>query len=141
MLDDFAGIINGFNSFGVLGILSDKDGVLIVSGGLFSGIGVLVVFNILDGNSQISFGLGQGFSGVVSDLGVGIDLVLLIVDSVININSDSVTSGLISSVDSVVVLLVRDDTSDDLIKEEVHFVNGGLGLEVDGNGGQDGVSE
>lgn len=141
MLDDLAGIINGIDGFIMLGVLSAPEGVLVVSGGLFSGIGGLVVLDVLDVGSEVGLGLSKGFSGVVSQLGVGLDLNVVIVDVVFQINGDSVTSSLVGSVNSVVFSLVLDQLSDDLVQQHVDLINGGASLQVGLDGRKNHVSE
>ena len=51
MLDELDAIVNSGQSVVVLTILSDPNGVLVVSGGLFSGIESFVSLDVLDGLS------------------------------------------------------------------------------------------
>jgi hypothetical protein len=88
MLDELGGIINGFNSFSMLGILSGPGVVLVITGGLFSDSGGLVVFAIRNGLSKGVFSINTGLSGVISQLGIGSNLSSVIVHVVIKILSN-----------------------------------------------------
>jgi hypothetical protein len=141
VLNELDTIINGGEGVVVLSVLSDPNGVLGISGGLFSGIEGLVGFNILDSLSEVDFGLFEGSLGVVSQFGVSCLLDDVVVDIVIQVGEDSFAGGQVSSVDLIVISLILDDSGDDGVQEHVDFVSGGLGGEVGLDSGENDVSE
>jgi hypothetical protein len=93
VLDELDAIVNCGESVVVLTILSDPNGVLSLSGGLFSGIEGFVGFDILDGLSEVLFSLFESSLGIVSQFSVGSLLDDMVVDIVVQVSSDSFTSG------------------------------------------------
>jgi len=64
-------------------IFSNPGGMLVVSGGVFSGIKSFVAFNILNSFSEVLFGLIKSSDSVVSQLGVSTNLGKVVVDVII----------------------------------------------------------
>ena len=88
MLDELDAIVNSGQSVVVLTILSDPNGVLVVSGGLFSGVESFVSFDVLDCLSQVGLSISKGFDGVISQLGVSSLLSNMVIDVGIQIEEN-----------------------------------------------------
>lgn len=116
MLDELSTIINSFSSSDVFSILSFPNSVLVVSGGLFLSLGLFVLFDISNGLSNINFSLFKSSLRIISKDGVGSNLSFVIVNVVGEVNSDSITSSLSSSVDCIVLLLVFIESSNDSVQ-------------------------
>lgn len=88
VLDELGSIIDGFDHVVDGSNLSDKGVVLILAGGLFTSVGGSVVLNVGNGDSDVLLRLGESLDGVVSELGVGLDLVVVVVNLLVEVVDD-----------------------------------------------------
>jgi hypothetical protein len=86
VLDHLGTIIDGLEGFIVLSILMFPDGLLSISGVLFSGLEWFVIFDILNGLSEIVFWSSKSLYGIITEEGVGSTLSIMVLDIVIEVN-------------------------------------------------------
>ena len=99
MLDDLGGFINGFDLLIVFGILLNPGFVLFSSELGFRGEGVLVMFDVLGDNSNFLLGFSKSVGGVLSQLGEGNNLSLVVSDGLFEVIDEFLAGNLIVFVD------------------------------------------
>jgi hypothetical protein len=78
MLDEFGGLIDGINNIINSSNFSYECIVLLVSCSFFSGIGLFIGGDVSNCYSDVFFRNSQSFNGVVSQLSIGCDLIVVI---------------------------------------------------------------
>lgn len=131
MLDQLSGLINGDDGIRVLLVLSGPDGIGTVTVGLLLSVGLLIRLDVLDCLTNIILSLSEGNGVIITLLGVGTNLSGVIANGGSQVVNDSSASSRLGSSEAVVLGLVFEDTSNQLVQEHVHFIGGAFGLHED----------
>jgi len=141
VLDDLGSFIDGFDLLVVLGILVDPGFVLRSSQLLFGSEGVLVVLDVLGDDSNFLLGFSKGVGGVLSQLGQGDDLSLVVSNGLFEVIDEFLAGNLVVFIHRVRSLLVTLDLSGDVVHEQVNLVDGSTSGEVQLDDRQDRVTQ
>lgn len=106
MLDNLGSLIDGVDVISVFLVFLFEGGVLISSDGSFTGGGGFVLFEVGSSLTDFNFGFGEGFNGVVTELGDRDDLDGVISDGALEIVGQLDTDGLVVFVDGISIVLL-----------------------------------
>jgi len=125
VLNDLGSFINSFNLVNVLSILFNPGLVLLSTEGIFRSIAIFVLFNILGDLSNFLFSFFKGFNGILSELGGGNNLALVISNLLFHISDELFASSFIVFIDSVSRGLLLVKSAGHVLKKKVNLVNRG----------------
>lgn len=116
MLDELSGLVDGSDGLRVFAILLLPNSILLVAGSFLLSECALITFDIFDGLSDIRLSLFKSLGVIVTHLGVGGYLALVVSDSVLEVGGNTVTSSNVNSAYIIVFILIFNQTSDNLVQ-------------------------
>jgi hypothetical protein len=130
VLNDLGSIIDGLDLFLVLGVLDFPGGVLLFAESLLLSEALLVVLNILGGDTDLLLSLGKGINGIFVLLGKSSDLSLVIEDLLLHVVDQLVTSGNVGLVNFVGFSLIAGESGANVVQKNHDLVNWGTSGKV-----------